>query len=448
MKISKGAATAISLIGIVALAGCGTPASEGADPAAETETVEVGSEWTGDPVTVEIWHDNAALQPAVDAFNEAHAAEGIDIEFVETTDLNTAVRNAFAAGNGPDLFITQTADLASFISDGIAADLSPYYESIALDYSDVVNTAVTTGDRQWAVPAAAIPTFMLYNASIFAAHGLEYPETYEEFIETGKALAADGISVFNVAGEDPTTFTYLAWEAGARWYELDGDTWHVNVDSDETQRAAEYFDAAFDADIFSKISYAEYAAMMQSYDAGNIAVRQLSTWQTKGMQANLKETLGQWEPVSNLHWEGEGSVNASFTRVFAVNSGSENTDAAVFAAHALSTEQGSVAALADPQSGLSYFPAVSDPQPFVESTLPVALIGDYAPEWEPVVIGAVETQLGDWTYGPNWAGAFSQLQDLWGKAVAGEISTVDIAPTLQEWIVDDLKQQGISVAED
>ncbi|WP_341995670.1 extracellular solute-binding protein [Microbacterium sp. LWH7-1.2] len=447
MKVRTTALLAVGAIGAIALAGCGTPADE---PAAEptSEQIEVGTEWTGDPVTVTIWHDNAALQPAVDAFNAAHSEEGIEIEFVETTDLNTAVRNAYAAGNGPDLFITQTADLASFIADGIATDLTPYYESIEPDYSDVVNEAVTTGERQWAVPAADIPTFMLYNSKVFEDRGLEYPETYEEYLEAGKTLAAEGINIFNVAGEDPTTFIYLAWEAGARWYELDGDTWQVNVDSDGTQRAAEYFDEAFSNDLFSKISYAEYAAMMQSYDEGKIASRQLSTWQTKGMQANLKQTLGTWEPVPNLHWEGRDEANAAFTRVFAVNSKTENTDAAVFAAHALSTEQASVEALASPATGLSYFPAVTDPQSYVAATEPIALIGDHASEWEPVVLNAVDTQLGDWTYGPNWAGAFTELQDLWGKAVAGEMKTVDIAPALQEWIVDDLTQQGISVTED
>ena len=343
---SNVALAGVGALAVFALAGCGTPAGSSEDSA--VEPVEVGDTWTGDEVTVEIWHDNAALQPAVDAFNEAHANEGIQIEFSETTDLNTSVRNAYAAGNGPDLFITQTADLASFISDGIAADVSEY-------------------------------------SQIFADRGLDYPETYEEFLEVGKKLAAEGISIFNVAGEDPTALIYVSWEAGARWYELDGDTWKVNVDSEETQRAAEYFDAAFEAGMFSKISYAEYAAMMQSYDQGNIASRQLSTWQTKGMQANLSQTLGAWEPAPNLTWEGRGPANAAFTRVFAVNSKSENIEAAVFAAHALSTEEASVTALADPATGLSYFPAVTDPQPYVASTLPEDLLGEHSSEWEPVV---------------------------------------------------------------
>lgn len=433
-----------SATALMTLTGCsGDTGDTGAD---DTATVQVGDQWTGGPVTVDLWHDNAAIQPAVELFNKAHAAEGIQITFTETTELNTAVRNAFAAGSAPDLFVTQTADLASFIAEGIAADVSRYYQSIAGDYSATVNEAVTIGGRQWAVPAASIPTFMLYNAKVFAANGVKYPATYEEFLEAGRTLRAKNVYIANVAGEDPTPYIYLAWEAGARWYQLDGDAWKVDVDNEQTRRAAEFFDQGLQNDLFSKISYAEYAAMMQQYDKGTIASRQLSTWQTKGMQANLKASLGDWDPEPNLKWNGNAPANAAFTRVFATAAKSDNTDAAVFAAHALSSTADTISALGDPATGLSYFPAVADPQPYVADSLPQQLVGDHGKDWEPVVMQAVEEKAGGWTYGPNWASTFSQLQDLWGKAVAGQIKAVDIAPQLQKWIVDDLKQQGIGVA--
>ncbi|MEU4160860.1 hypothetical protein [Actinoplanes sp. NPDC026670] len=419
---------------------------DGTTEAGDTTAVQVGNKWTGGPVTVDLWHDNKAIQPAVDAFNAAHSAEGIQIKFTETTELNTAVRNAFAAGNAPDLFVTQTADLASFISEGIAADVSRYYQSIAADYAKTVNEAVTTGGRQWAVPAASIPTFMLYNSRVFQANGVKYPTTYEEVLEAGKALKPKNVSIMNVAGEDPTPYIYMAWEAGARWYRLDGDAWTVNVDSEQTRRSAEFFDKGLADGIFSKISYAEYAAMMQQYDSGAIAARQLSTWQTKGMQANLKTSLGSWDPEPNLKWNGNPATNAAFTRVFTTTSKSDAADAAVFAAHALSSTADTINALGSPVTGLSYFPAVADPKPYIASSLPDKLLGANGKDWEPVVTQAVSEQADGWTYGPNWAGAFSQLQDLWGKAVAGQMKAVDIAPALQKWIVDDLKQQGIGVA--
>lgn len=437
------AVAATSLIALAAACG-GGGTSEGGGEASD---VVIPETWDGGEATVRLWHDNAAIQPAVDLFNKAHADQGIQIEFTETTDLNQGVRNAVTAGNGPDLFTTQTADLASFISEGIAADLTRYYGSIQDRYSDTVNEAVTTGDRQWAVPAAAVPTFMIYNSDVFTDHGLDYPKTYEDFLEAGKTLAKDDISIFNIAGEDPTTFIYMAWELGAQWYQLDGDGWRVNIDSPETERAAKYVDDGLGAGIFSKISYAEYAAMMQEYNKGKIAARQLSTWQTKGMQSNLTDGLGQWDPQPNLEWEGNGAANAAFTRAFAVNSEGDNTEAAVYAASWLSSNPDSIEALGDPDTGLAWFPAVADAEPYIGQSTPTELIGDHFDNWKPTVETAVETQKGDWTYGPNWAGAFLELQDLWGKAVAGEMKTVDIAPALQKWVVDDLETQGITVVE-
>ncbi|MBT0773494.1 extracellular solute-binding protein [Kineosporia sp. J2-2] len=421
----------------------GGPGDSGAQQA-----VQVGDTWSGGTTTVRLWNDNTGIEPAVDLFNQEFAEQGIQIEFTEKTDLNTAVRNAHQAGNGPDLFVSQSADLASFISEGVASDLSRYYGSISGDYSDIANSAVTTGDRQWAVPLATIPTFMLYNAAVFEKNDIEYPTTYEEFIDDGKKLKEQGVSVYNLAGEDPTTLIYLAWQAGARWYTLKDGTWHIDVDSPQSRRAAQLIDDGLDAGIFAKISYAEYAAMMQAYDEGTIASRQLSTWQTRGMQTNLDKSLGDWEPAPNLKWEGGADGNASFTRVLTVESKSADTDAAVFAAHWLSTAPDALNALADPVDGLAYYPATGDASSYSAATEPGELLGSHASTWDTVVGTAAQQQLGDWTYGPNWAGAFSYLQDLWGKAVAGQIETVEIAPALQSWIVKDLKSQGVSVTED
>lgn len=440
----RGSIAAASIALALSLASCSSPTGAGN---ASGEAIELPERWDGDPVTLRLWHDNAAMKVAVDLFNDANAEDGIEIEFQENTDLAKNIRNAHAAGNGPDLFVTQTADLAGYISEGIAADLTPYYSGIENDYLPVVNDAVSLGDFYYAIPAADIPTFMLYNEQVFVDRGLALPTTYEEFLETAKEIRADGTYAFNVAGEDPSTFLNMSWEAGASWWTLEGDAWRIDIDSEATQRVAEYFDEAFENDLFSKISYAEYAAMMQSYDADQIAARQLSTWQTKGMQANLADGLGDWLPAPNLQFEGAGPANAAFTRVYAVNSDSENIDAAAFAAHWLSTEPESVEALADPDSGLAWFPAVADPAPYIEISTPTALIGDHADQWQPVVEEAVATQSGDWTYGPNYAGAFSRLVDLWGQAVAGDIATVDIAPQLQKWVVDDMKSQGYTVTE-
>jgi multiple sugar transport system substrate-binding protein len=440
--ITRRTALAAAVVLVGTLAGCSGGAGTQTTTAPE---ITVPETWSGGDATVTLWNDNPAMKGAVDLFNTQHADKGIKIEFSPNTDLAKSVRNAHSAGNPPDIFATNTSDLAGYISEDIAADLAPYFPSIESDYAKAALDAVSLRESRFGIPASDLPTFTIFNKEIFDQNGIALPTTYEEFLEAGKKLKAQGVSVFNVAGEDPTTFMYMSWEAGAKWWELEEDGWKVNIDTPETRRAAEYFDEAFSNDLFSKISYAEYSAMMQEYNNNKIAARQLSTWQTKGMQANLNTGLGKWLPAANLAWEGRDPVNAAFTRVYAVDSKSKNKDAAVYAAHWLSTNPETVSALANPQTGLGWFPAVADPTPYIEISAPTALLGESITKWNSVVKEATETRATGWTWGPNYAAAFSKLQDLWGKAVAGQIKTTDIAPQFEAWVVDDMKKQGYTV---
>ncbi|WP_103338501.1 ABC transporter substrate-binding protein [Amycolatopsis sp. CA-126428] len=402
--------------------------------------------YDGAPVTIEFWGSKPNLKVLAEEFTKQGTP--ITVKFVEqagAVELTKNLRNAFTSGGGPCVFDTATEDLNSLASDGIAADLTGALKPSQTDYSPAAWNAVQSGGKMYGVPASSIPNFMLYNAPAFQRAGLPYPKTWEEFIEAGKKLKSQGVKIYNLAGEDYTTYLYLAWQAGAQWWQLKGDGWKVAVDSAPTAKSAEVLQQLIDNDLVEKISYNEFAAMMQDYNGGKIASRQLSTWQTQSMQNKLTTGLGQWEPAPNPTFAGEAPANVSFTRVYAVNSKCANKDAAAYFAHWISTNPSAVGLAADGSKGVAWFPAVANPKPYIKATQPTALLGRYADAWQSVVENAVTTQKGDWTYGPDAASAFKVLADLWGKAVARQIRVADIAPQLQQWIVSDLKQSGITV---
>lgn len=434
----------VTVTAVAALAACagGGSAAESPAPAAAPTA------YSGDPVTIEFWGGNPILSKLADLFNEEQADTGITVTFTEqagVVQLEQNLRNAFAAGGGPDVFDTITESLNSLASAGIALDVTEYEAPYKDQFSASAFDAVTTADTTYGVPASSIPAFMLYNAQVFADNGLEYPETWDEFVAAGKVLAQKGIKIYNLAGEDYTTYVYLAWQAGAQWWQLEGDGWTVDVDSAETQKAADVLQQLIDNDSVAKISYAEFAAMMQDYNDAKIASRQLSTWQTKSMQANLTTGLGQWEPFRNPSFSGEDEANVSFTRAYAINSNSENPDAAAYFANWAATDEDATKMIASPVDGASWFPAVADPSSYISISEPTQLIGEYVDRWQPVVQNAVDTQKGDWTYGPNAAASFKELADQWGKAVDGQIKVADIAPHMQDWIEKDLEASGITV---
>lgn len=428
---------------LTACSGGSTPASPAPEPSTAAPTG-----YAGEPASLEFWGSNPALSKLADLFNTDEADTGITVKFTEQAggvQLIQNLRNAAAAKTAPCVFDAQTEDVTSLASDEILRDITDLVSPYESDYSANAWAAASTGDQVFGVPAASIPAFMIYNARVFAEAGLEYPTTWDEFIEAGKVLNANGVKIYNLAGEDYTTYVYLAWQAGAQWWQLDGDGWKVDIDSKQTAKAAKVLQQMLDNDIVSKISYAEYAAMMQDYNDGKIASRQLSTWQTKGQQANLTTGLGEWEPAPNPTFTGEDEANVSFTRVYGISSDCENPEAAAYFAHWISTNEAAVSLIASPTDGASWFPAVADPTSYIEISKPVALLGEHADKWQPVVEDAVQTQKGDWTYGPDASAAFKALADQWGKAVAGEIKVADIAPFMQTWVEDDLKQAGMTV---
>jgi len=434
---TRWAAAAAGLL-VLAVTACGS--GDAAGPA-----VDAGG-YDGAPVTIEFWGGKPTLKVLADEYNKRGGP--IKVDFVEqagAVELVKNLRNAHAAGGGPCVFDAITEDLNTLASDGILADLTEPAQAWKGEYSPNAWEAVQSGDRTYGLPAASIPTFMLYNAPAFQAAGLAYPTTWEEFVEAGRVLAGRGVKIYNLAGEDYTTYLYLAWQAGARWWQLDGDGWKVDVDSPQTARAADILQQLIDGDMVEKISYAEFAAMMQQYDAGKIVARQLSTWQTQSMQSKLTTGLGQWEPAPNPTFAGDAPANVSFTRAYAVNSACPHPEAAAEFAHWASTDPALLTLNADPAKGSSWFPAVADARGYIPISLPQQLLGEHSGKWQPVVEDAVATQKGDWVYGPNAQPAFKALADLWGKAVAKQIRVADIAPQMQQWIVDDLRGSGITV---
>lgn len=440
-------AIAAAVAALSLLAGCSAGGTTHASSQSDAVPA-LGKSYTGKKVDLTLWGSNTKMQDAIDAFNKSQSK--ITVKFVEQPGADTLqknLRNAVKAGNGPDLFDTQTEQLNSFASDGIAADLSTALSKDKSDFSKATWEAVTTAGHTYGVPASQIPTFGLANAKVFSDAGLPYPKTWADVISEGKTLNQRGVKIMNLAGEDYSNYVYMSWQAGAQWWKLDGDKWIVDVDSKATAKAAGTLQQMIDDDIVSKISYADYNAMMQQYDQGKIAFRTLSTWQTAGMQTNLKQTLGDWTPSEYPSFDGQAASNQSFTRAWAVNAKSDHKEAAAYVARWLATNPTAIKALASPSTGTGWFPAVANPSPYVSISEPTSLIGEHSSKWSSTVDQALKQQsTNDWTYGPDATAAFTELGNEWGKALAGQIKVSAIAPHMQSWIVNDMKKQGLTVS--
>ncbi|MEO3752024.1 extracellular solute-binding protein [Streptomyces sp. B6B3] len=421
---------------VVSIAGCG-----GGDE-------ESGS--ADEPLTLQLWSDKEGAEEAVRAFNDAHDDVRIQLTNVPAAELSNTLNNAHEAGDPAGsacLVQSDNRQGGALLAQGIVTDLGDYLEPSADRFAAGAIEAMSIADTVYGVPNQRQPIFTMFHAPTFEERDLAYPTTWEEAIDVGKELREDGVHIFNLAGEDPSTWMNMAWQAGARWYSVDGDAWRIDFTDEASRYAADIMQQLLDEDLVERISYAEYAAMMQEYDNGRIAMRQLSTWQLAGHQRQADKTLGEWEPAPNLSVMGaDEPLSAADTGGFLVPSLCENPEEAVEAAVWLATSEAPITYLADPAEGSGWYPAVADPNPYLDAVVPRELFGEYADETVPVIHESEEFAEG-WVYGPNSRAMYEELADQWGKAMNGEITVASILDHMQEWTVNDLRDQGVNVVE-
>ncbi|RKN12440.1 ABC transporter substrate-binding protein [Streptomyces radicis] len=402
------------------------------------------------PVVLEVWSDKAGTEASTEAFNAAH--DDIELRFVEVpyAEIPGNLNNAHEAGDPSGTACLAASDNrhgSMLLAQGVIADIAEHLEPGADAFSDGAVDALSLADAVYGVPTQRQPIFTMFHRPAFEERGLAYPTTWEEAIEVGRELREDGVHIFNLAGEDPSTFMGLAWQAGARWYSVDGDAWRVDFTDDASRWAAETMQTLLDEDLVERISYAEYAAMMREYDQGRIAMRQLSTWQLAGHQRNMDASLGQWEPAPNLAAPGQDPpLSAADTGGYVVPALCEHPEEAVEAAVWLAIQEEPVTTMADPVGGSGWYPAVADPEPYADALVPEQLYGDRADRAVPVMRGAA-TYAEGWLYGPNSTAMYEELADQWGKAMNGGTTVAAVLDHMQRWTVQDLEREGIDVIE-
>ena len=137
----------------------------------------------------------------VDRFNEAFP--NVDVEFAnftseKYTELFAAMKNS---GEQIDIMYLNAQDLRRYAVAGDLMDLSD------LSYIDrfrpVGIETFTIDGKLWAVPRGSIGGFnVYYNKALLERYGFSYPETYDELVTIGQALAADGIATVTHPGKN------------------------------------------------------------------------------------------------------------------------------------------------------------------------------------------------------------------------------------------------------
>lgn len=296
MKFKK-----LAAIGIAAamttgmLAGCGSSdasdTSEAADSSAEdTESKETAAE------DVTIWYywetegHQVALDKVIEDYNNSQDTYQVTAKYVPFADFKKQLSIGASADELPDIAILDSPDHASYATMGIFEDLTGKFD-VDTYYEGTVNSCTLDG-KLYGVPFGVNCLALYYNEDMLNEAGCSVPTTWDELMETAKAVTTDsvsGLAFCSVQNEEGTfNFTPWLWSTGASSYELD---------SEEGIRALTYAKELIDSGVMSKeCTNWTQGDVMNQFIAGNVAMMVNGPWQIPTMQSeapdlNWKVTL-------------------------------------------------------------------------------------------------------------------------------------------------------------
>ena len=231
-------------MGVLALAACGSDddddasTGEGDDgaleaPAEDTEaTLRV---WLNGPDTPDEMIDLAKAE-----FAESYPNVTVEVERQEWDGLVNRLDTVLPTEDSPDIFEVGNTQAQSYEAAGAMVDLTEAKDDLGGD--DLVDSLVEAGtydDRFYGVPYYGGARIVVYRKDLFDTAGLEVPTTLQEFVDAGKALAADNADVANFSGiyfpgrNWQATLSFL-WDAGGDIAVNEDGEWIGELSSDES----------------------------------------------------------------------------------------------------------------------------------------------------------------------------------------------------------------------
>lgn len=147
-------------------------------------------------------------------FNETH--DDIHLKISSPNDATTILKTRFIREDYPDIIgIGGDINYSYFVDSGILADLSDYegLGEVKPAYLDIIEgLEFVPTEGTYGLPYVANAAGVLYNKDMFAEHGWEIPQTWDEFVSLCDEIQNEGIQPLYFGYKD--TWTCLApWNA-------------------------------------------------------------------------------------------------------------------------------------------------------------------------------------------------------------------------------------------
>lgn len=186
-------------------AGQTEPAPEVQESEAEPAQPDTDSQAAaGAPIKITFWNsftgaDGDMLTDLVNRYNEENT-DGITVEMDISSDFDSQLSTAFAAGTGPTMILSSSA--YRFTYGDYMQNISDVFDKTNLDKADFIQSYLdycSEGDNLYFVPFQIVGYYMYWNKDLFQAAGLDPetpPATWDEWAEYAQKLTDESKNVY------------------------------------------------------------------------------------------------------------------------------------------------------------------------------------------------------------------------------------------------------------
>lgn len=187
-------------------AGTETTAQDAGTDAAVQDTADAAdqADTAGEPIKITFWNsftgaDGDMLTDLVNRYNEENT-DGITVEMDISSDFDSQLSTAFAAGTGPTMILSSSA--YRFTYGDYMQDISDVFDKTNLDEADFILSYLdycSEGDSLYFVPFQIVGYYMYWNKDLFQAAGLDPespPTTWDEWAEYAQKITDESKNVY------------------------------------------------------------------------------------------------------------------------------------------------------------------------------------------------------------------------------------------------------------
>src|SRR5258707_9732127 len=296
---------AVALILMTPLAACGGSSSPGSS-----------STSTG-PVTLTYWAWIPNMDKQVALFNQSHPNIHVNVVNVGAGPLEyNKLYTAIKANNTPDVSEIEFQLLPTFETTGGLLDIAPYgAASVKNDFPSWMWSQVTLGSSIYAVPQDSGPMSLFYRADVFKKYNLPVPTTWAQYADDAAKLHAANPNdyITDFPPKNPGQFSGYAWQAGAHWFVVNGQSWKVSINDAPTLQVTSYWQ-----NLLSKNLVKPETDFMNGWNM-DLQTEAVSTWMNVDWSAviiaqNAAPSSGDWRVAPLSPGEGCGNAHGGLGR--------------------------------------------------------------------------------------------------------------------------------------